>query len=114
MIQNKFIKDIVDYIVKETESIFHLSRQTPFLTENEFSYTGVGLFVSFSLDCNKTDYLTDITVNLFGARIVSPNLPLGATAHIFLESGIIRYLEILANSGEFPQKEIVNYRLEPF
>lgn len=112
MIQSKYIADILDLLLDGNDLERKARFQIEFLTDSDYTYTGVGLFVGFShaegieqhrLDTNKA------IIN--GVEIKSSEFEIGAEAMIVINNGLIDYLEIWSYSGEYPKKDLTNYTL---
>ena len=89
-----------------------LRNQIPFLTDSEYEYTGVGLFVGFSYSEPISQFkLTNNTTFTHGVEIRSSKLELGADTTLFITEGLISTLEILAYDGNYPDKELTDYVL---
>lgn len=112
MIKSKFVTDILDLLL-DGDALGQSARlQMDFLTEHEYTYTGVGLFVNFT-HANKIEQFrleTDTTI-INGVEIKSPELDIGAEAMLHITNGLIDYLEIWSYSGEYPTKELTGYTL---
>ncbi|WP_321281154.1 hypothetical protein [Marinifilum fragile] len=79
----------------------------------DFNYTGVGLFVSFKhLDGIEKYKLDESDLMLNGVLIKSTQLKIGAEASLFFKNGLIDYMEIWSFDGEYPEKELDNYKLK--
>ncbi|MBI3219871.1 MAG: hypothetical protein HYZ44_10190 [Bacteroidetes bacterium] len=112
MIKSKFINDILDLLLEGDSFGQSVRGQISYLTEEEYNYTGVGLFVSFS----HTDGIEKFKANdekliLDGVIIRSSEIELAAEAMVFCDKGLIDYLEIWSHDGVYPKKEIETYTI---
>ncbi len=112
MIKSKFIIDILDLLLDGDDDGLKLRHQLDYLTDENYNYTGTGLFVTFSHNDNisKKRIQKDKFV-LNGLLIKSSDLEIGADATIFITNGIIDYLEIWSQSGNYPMSELTDYVL---
>ncbi len=112
MINSKFIKNILDLLADGDTMGLSIRGQIDYLTEGEYTYTGVGLFLDFThaegIEKFKSDQEKLI---LNGVIIKSKEIALSAEATIFLENGLIDYLEIWSHDGVYPTKELDAYTL---
>jgi len=112
MIQSKFIRDILDLLSDGDSFGQSIRGQVVYLTEKEYNYTGVGLFVNFSHADGIEKFRTDNeNLILNGVIIKSKEIELGAEATIFCDNGLIDYLEIWSHDGVYPKKELETYTL---
>lgn len=110
MIKSKYIFDIIDLLLDGDEEGIMARRQIEFLTEKEIIFTGPGAFIYFSNTEQIEKYkVKNIDLNITGVVINSPELKLGADAHIFLKNGIINYLEIYSRDSSYPKYELQEY-----
>lgn len=112
MINSKFILDILDLLLDGDNDGFMLRHQLDDLTDDNYNYTGSGLFVTFSHNDNilaKRIHSDDLLLN--GILIKSSELEIGAECSIFISNGIIDYLEIWSHSGNYPKRELKDYVL---
>jgi len=65
--------------------------QIDYLTDSEYDYTGVGLFVSFqpAEGIPRYNIVGSKRIILDGVSITSPELKIGAAAILFIKDGII-------------------------
>ncbi len=112
MIQSNFISDILDLLLDGDKDGLLLRKQLPYLTEQEYDYTGAGLFVSFTHSDNIYDFrlTSDITL-INGVDIKSSALSIEADATVFIKDGIIDYLEVWSKTGDYPKDELSDYVL---
>ena len=113
MIKSKFIQDILILLLDGEEEDEEAKKQMHFVSETEFDYTGVGVFVSFEhvdgiekFKAKKGDLI------LNGVTIKSPELEIGAESTLFFKNGLIDYLEIWSFNGEYPKKELSEYEMK--
>jgi len=112
MIKSKYISDILDLLLDGDDLGQKARLQVDFLTEKNFEYTGVGLFVSFDHSDGINQYrLTEDKTVINGVEIRSTDLEIAAEAMVHTIDGLIDYLEIWSYSGEYPTKELANYKL---
>jgi hypothetical protein len=112
MIKSKYISDILDLLLDGDDLGQKARFQIDFLTETNYTYTGIGVFVKFSHDDGIEQYTlkTDHTV-INGVEIKSTELDIGAEAMVFISNGLIDYLEIWSYNGEYPARELTSYTL---
>lgn len=112
MIKSKFIKHILDLLSDGDSFGQSIRGQVDYLTEKEYNYTGVGLFVNFSHAHGIEKFKTDNEkLVLNGVIIKSKEIELGAEATVFCNNGLIDYLEIWSHDGVYPKKELETYTL---
>ena len=124
MIKSKFILDIFDLLFDGDEIGKTLRRQIDYLTEDEYEYTGIGVFVKFAHSDEikkysiKSSDIKNIDLTAFngdeiieGVIIRNEKEDIEADATVFLKDGIIDYLEIWNRLGDYPDKELDNYIL---
>jgi len=112
MIKSKFILDIVDLLLDGDAEGIAARPQIQYLTEEEYEYTGGGLFVSFSHGEEIYQYKSskpDLILN--GVKITSSEFPIEAEASLFFKGGIIDYLEIWCYLGDYPTTALPKYTL---
>jgi len=112
MIKSKFIKDILDLLTDGDSFGQSIREQISYLTEKDYNYTGVGVFVNFS-HADGIEKLKTVNHKLIlnGVIIKSKELELGAEATVFCDNGLIDYLEIWSHDGVYPKKELETYTL---
>jgi hypothetical protein len=112
MIQSTFILIILDLLLDGDETGKAIRPQIEYLTDVHYDYTGVGVFVKFmvSKEAEKYRYKEDRVI-LDGVVIRSPEIKIGASATLFINSGLIDYLDIWSYDGEYPRKELSSYTL---
>lgn len=112
MIKSKFIKDILDLLSDGDSFGLSIRGQLDYLTERDYNYTGVGLFVNLSRADGIEKFKTDTEkLILNGLIIKSKEIELGAEAIVFCNNGLIDYLEIWSHGGAYPKKELETYTL---
>lgn len=113
MISSKFVLEILDLLLDGDEPGKALRPQIAHLTDAEYDYTGVGLFVTFqfAIGIERFRYKKDRVI-LEGVSITSDDLSNGASAIVFVSNGIITTLEIWSHDGEYPKRELSNYKLK--
>ena len=113
MITSKFILNILDLLLDGDEAGKALRPQIDYLTDAEYDYTGVGLFVTFQASDGIENYkYQEDKIILDGVKITSTEVNIGASATIFVRNGVIVTLEIWSFGGEYPEKELSNYKLK--
>ncbi len=113
MISSKYILDILDLLLDGDDNGKLLRPQIDYLTDTEYDYTGVGVFVTFetSTGIENFKFASDKLI-LDGVSITSTELPIGASATVFINNGFVDYLELWSYSGEYPQKELDDYAIK--
>ena len=113
MISSKYISDILDLLLDGDDLGTSARSQIDYLADERYEYTGVGAFVSFKqLPGIEKHRLTTDRVILNGLEIESTLLEIGAEASVFIDGGLIEYLEIWSYSGEYPSRELTDYTLK--
>lgn len=112
MINSNYIKDILDLLLDCDEDGLLAKQQIPFLMENDFNYTGAGVFVYFEHSTGVEKFRIE-TPNLLlnGVTITSEKHQIEASANLFFKEGIIDYLEIWCHIGDYPKSDLTNYVL---
>lgn len=111
MINSPYIQNILLLLIKGNEHEAALKKQIDLLTDDQYTYTGAGLFVDFVYDEAAAEHKVNIEEIVNGVLIESPELELGANASLFLENGIIAFLEIISRSSDYPEKTLDKYTL---
>jgi hypothetical protein len=122
MIQSRYILDILDLILDDSELPDSLKRQIPFLTEIKREHTGVGVFIYFANNpgieegnvkvSQSTDFVKNPSKILNGVEIKSVQLNILAEAIAHLKGDIVECLEIFNMNGEdYPLNDPENYEL---
>ncbi len=112
MIKSKFISDILDLLLDGDALGQNARPQMKFLTDKEYNYTGVGLFVNFGHSDGIEQFrLRTDKIRINGVEIKSSEFDIGAEAMVEITNGLIDYLEIWSYSGEYPKKELTSYTL---
>ena len=112
MIKSKYIYDILDLLLDGDEEGISAREQLSLITENDFEYTGIGVFVNFSHDSEIENYkLPSESLILNGVLIETTEFPLEAEATLFFTDGKINYLEIWCHYGEYPKQDLKKYTL---
>ncbi len=114
MIHSTFILDIFDLLFDGDEIGVNLRKQVNFLTEAEYEYTSVGVFVNFTYSIGIDKYrILSTALNhgdvLNGVTIHSDKNNVEADAQVFLKDGLICYLEIWNKIGDYPSKDLDDY-----
>lgn len=111
MINSSYINDILNKLI-ETESDYDLLKsQIDLLEIKDLEYTCTGLFVHFNRPTLIEKFKISQDKLLDGLIIKANELEMDAEAMLFIENGLIDYLEIWSHSGEYPNHEIMNYEL---
>jgi len=112
MLKSKLITDIVELFSEQVKNSTNIKSQIEFIIESDYQYTGSGVFIGFRNEegiekflCEKKDLVLE------GVKITSPELEVEAECKLFFLNGAINYLEIWGESGEFPTKELSEYKL---
>lgn len=112
MIKSKFILEIMDLLLDGENDELMIRHQLDCLTDENYDFTGSGLFVTFSHNDNiSTKRIQKDNLILNGVLIKSSELEIGADAAVFITNGIIDYLEIWSLSGDYPKRELTDYVL---
>lgn len=112
MITSKFINHILDLLLDGDELGKAVRLQIKFLSEKEYNYTGVGVFVSFSHSPGIEAFrLTTAKATINGVQIESESLGVGAEAMVIIEDGLIDYVEIWSYDGVYPTEELKSYTM---
>lgn len=112
MIKSKLIADILDLLLDGDTLGTDARHQLAFLTDDEYNYTGVGVFVTFGhADGIERFKLTTDATRINGVEIISPEVDIGAEAMVEIKNGFIDYMEIWSYSGEYPTEELSTYTL---
>lgn len=118
MIKSKFILDVLHASLTSDDVIYEdgiqygklASPQIEYLTDVNYDYTGLGLFVSFSYTEEALKYKSSLEDGpLRGIDIKSPNLEDYANTIVWFREGIISSLEIFSVAGDYPKKDLENY-----
>ena len=124
MIQSKLIRDILDLTLDGFESEELARGQIPFLSEGDKEYTGMGLYVYFTVAEGienhriPTDKATNFNVDgspaevLPGVEIKNDGLNVLADTLVHFKNGFIECVEIWNKNGEdYPKEEPESYEL---
>lgn len=82
------------------------------MSEENFEYTGSGVFVSFKYSEKAKDFKSkklDLILN--GVTFITSEYPIEGDATLFFKGGIIDYLEIWCYDGDYPKKDLMKYTL---
>lgn len=113
MIKSKFIQDILTLLLDGDKEGEEVKNQMDFISETEFDYTGVGVYVSFEhVDGIEKFKSTIDDLILSGVTIKSPELEIGADSTLFFKNGLIDYLQLWSFDGEYPKNELSEYELK--
>lgn len=112
MIQSKFILDILYLLLDGAPEVIALRSHIPNLTDDEYEYTGGGVFISFSYNEKVVPYQGDKpNLRIGGVLITTREYPIEADADLVIRDGLIDYLEIWCYLGDYPQKGLTKYTL---
>jgi len=116
MVKSKYISDILELILDGDENALCARKQIQFITDEEFIYTGSGLFVYFSHSDEIYKYkLANDFMFLGNVRIKSTEYNLEADATLYSKNGLIDNLEIWCYSGDvYPKRDLTKYTLTQF
>lgn len=110
MIFSKFQRDIIEHLVSCLPDKNYLLEQIDFLKLEGLEHNGKEVLYRY-----KTAYIPEKqngeNIILDGLEILSSELNSSASAAVFLQNGLICFLQIFSHSGEFPVKELTNYTL---
>ena len=112
MIQSKFISSILDLLLEGDEAGMNARRQLDFLTDNTYTYTTLGVFITFDHTEGIEPFRMEAgNINIDGVIIDSPELDYGATAMVVITNGLVDYLEIWARGAAYPERDLAHYTL---
>jgi hypothetical protein len=115
MIKSKFVLDILDLMLDGDVDGLTARPQMKYLTDEEYEYTGGGLFVSFTHSAEILQYKTSKdNLILMGVKITTLEFPIEADATLFFKNGIIDYLEVWCYLGDYPGRELTKYTLTQY
>ncbi len=112
MIDSKYLTDILAMIIEGDDFELSLKNQLQHLTDSKYNYTSSGLFVYF-MPTDET-YVYKLNTEqcvLNGLKITNNELKIEAEAILFVNNGIIDYLEIWCYEGEYPKQDLKQYTL---
>ncbi len=112
MIKSKYISDILELLLDGDAERLVARPQLAFITEENFDYTGGGLFVKFLHSdgiANHKVFKSDLILN--GLKIQTTEYPIEADATLFFTDGLIDYLEIWCYLGDYPKQDLIKYTL---
>jgi hypothetical protein len=113
MIKSNYISDILELLLDGDSEGILARKQLEYLSEENFDYTGSGVFVKFSHTETAKELKTkkaDLILN--GVEFISSEYPVQGEATLFFKNGIIDYLEIWCYNGEdYPKKDLIKYTL---
>jgi hypothetical protein len=111
MIRNIYIRNILDLLVQGHENERELKSQIELIEDIEYSHTGAGLIVTFRATKSTQNFRINSIAIINGVQIKSTEIEIGAEANLFLDNGIISYLEIHSFSSSYPKEPLSNYIL---
>lgn len=112
MVKSKYISDILELLIDGDLDGITAREQLPYITEDNFEYTGGGLFVGFSKNEGIEKHKVSIpTLILNGVKIETSEFPIEADATLFFKDGLIDYLEIWCYLGDYPSQDLTKYTL---
>jgi hypothetical protein len=113
MISSKYIVYILDLLLDGDANGKALRPQIDYLTDVEYDYTGVGVFVTFHTSKGIENFRHgEDRLILDGVTITSTELRIGASATVFINKGFIDYLELWSYDGEYPKRELGDYTIK--
>lgn len=113
MIKSKYISDILELLLDGDSEGLALKSQLPFLEEDDFEYTGSGVFIGFKHLSGIEDYkFHPESIILNGVIIKSTSLGIEADATVFVTDGFIDFLEIWCYDGKYPDGDLKDYVLK--
>jgi hypothetical protein len=113
MIRSQFIRDIISLLLDGDDEYILIRKQADWITEENFKYTGHGVFVHFKLEEQALKYRLDMKdFWLNGVLIKSDEIDIAAEAIIDVSKGLINYLEIWSYGEMYPRKDPDHYVLE--
>ena len=111
MVKSKYISDILDLLLDGDNEGLLARKQLPFIAEDNFDYTGGGLFVRFSHSNGIEKYKLKQDSTLDGVKIQTTEYPIEANATLFFSNGVIDFLEIWCYLGDYPYQDLTKYTL---
>jgi hypothetical protein len=112
MIKSKFILNILDLLLDGDNFGIKFRPQLNFLTESDYEFTHMGVFVGFSHDTGIEVYrAVNDKLILNGVIIRSKEHELEAEAMLHFSNGLADNLEIWCYCGEYPSAEMEKYSL---
>ena len=112
MVQSQYISDILELLLDGDEDGLLAKQQLPFIADNEYEYTGGGLFVNFNHAGGILEFkLPKNDLVLHGVKIATTEYPIEADATLFFTDGLIGYLEIWCYAGDYPKQDLTKYTL---
>ncbi len=123
MIKSQLVLDILDLALDHEKETEKLKNQIPYLTEKEYEFTGVGVYIYFDQDPKIFMFTANfpyegnvlengnIAYRLNGIEIRNDKEKFLADATVHLINGIINCVEILNKIGVYPTKEPDNYAI---
>jgi hypothetical protein len=113
MVKSQFISDILDLMLDGGAEGISARNQLPFISENKFEYTGVGLCLNFSHDPESSNFkVSESELVLDGVKIETTEFPIECEARLVFTDGLINYLDIWSYYGEFPKHDLKKYTLK--
>jgi hypothetical protein len=110
MIKSQLIKDTLDLLLDSNEDAKLAREQLNHLTDVNYNYSDIGVFIKFSHTNEATKYrVAESDLMLNGVAIQSPDLKAEADATLFFVDGVIDYLELWTRDGEYPEKDLKTY-----
>lgn len=112
MIRSQFLRDIISLLLDGEEHIL-LKNQADWIEEENFEYTGSGVFVRFKLQEQGLKFKFGVNNSwLGGVLIKSEEIDIAADATLALTDGFIDFLEIWSYGDIYPSKAPDHYTLE--
>lgn len=112
MVKSRYISAILELLLDGDNEGISARPQLPFITEDNFDYTGGGLFVRFTHSDEIAIYkVSNQDLILNGVKIQTTEYPIEADATLFFANGVIDYLEIWCYQGDYPNQDLTKYTL---
>lgn len=112
MIKSAYISDILQLLLDDNILSKDVRKQLEFLSDDEYKYTGSGVFVNLSHSDGIESFRSrDLSSVLDGVTVHSTELSSEAKAILHLNEGLIDYLEIWSTDGNYPEKDLTKYTI---
>nr|WP_294859721.1 hypothetical protein [uncultured Fluviicola sp.] len=122
MIESKLTLDIITSTLQGEKYEEQITRQLEHLEEVEYEHTGSGLLIFIEYrKAAKEFWLTDAQLHeLFGestpelskVELINDELKIQADTSIHFTNGLIDYVEIWNNLGDYPEEDLVSWQLK--
>ncbi|WP_276479360.1 hypothetical protein [Paraflavitalea pollutisoli] len=111
MIQSRIVTDILELALDGDEADRLLYAQLPFLQEDDYEYTGYGLFISFTHTAGIMQHkYVKSQARLNGVELVSKKVEGVAQVDVVIADYLIKYIEI-SMVEHYPNHELQEYTL---